>query len=197
MIGAYFESTEYGVARSTNTVAPRCAWLGTAQRSTDNLADITLMGARLYNPTTGRFLSVDPIAGGNANSYTYPTNPLNHEDLDGRQCHDCAGPSCDASCRRTWNNLKETFRAWKAAWRYIYNTLASLHRTSQKVWKWYYHSYLPWLFDRYDGALYYSFTFGVSVAGLAPWAAGLRGVFSLWKQAVSLARRRQPRMGVS
>jgi RHS repeat-associated protein len=84
MIGAYFESTEYGVTRPTNTTNPRYAWLGTAQRSTDNLADITLMGARLYNPTTGRFLSVDPIVGGGANPYAYPTNPNDQVDLSGR-----------------------------------------------------------------------------------------------------------------
>jgi RHS repeat-associated protein len=30
----------------------------------DDLADLVLMGVRLYNPATGRFLSVDPVVGG-------------------------------------------------------------------------------------------------------------------------------------
>jgi hypothetical protein len=43
------------------------------------------MGVRLYNPTTGRFLSVDPVPGGNANPYEYCSgDPVNCTDLDGR-----------------------------------------------------------------------------------------------------------------
>jgi hypothetical protein len=42
------------------------------------------MGVRLYNPATGRFLSVDPIPGGNANAYIYTTNPINGYDLSGK-----------------------------------------------------------------------------------------------------------------
>ncbi|MFE4873499.1 RHS repeat-associated core domain-containing protein, partial [Streptomyces sp. NPDC056682] len=41
---------------------------------------------RLYNPQTGRFLSTDPIPGGNANAYEYVTaDPTNKVDLDGRR----------------------------------------------------------------------------------------------------------------
>jgi hypothetical protein len=43
------------------------------------------MGVRLYNPTTGRFLSVDPIPGGNANASEYCSgDPVSCTDLDGR-----------------------------------------------------------------------------------------------------------------
>ncbi|TAK71010.1 MAG: hypothetical protein EPO13_00460, partial [Actinomycetota bacterium] len=45
---------------------------------------LTLMGARLYNPTTGRFQSTDPVHGGNANTYTYPVNPITMYDLNGQ-----------------------------------------------------------------------------------------------------------------
>jgi RHS repeat-associated protein len=49
----------------------------------DDLADLVLMGVRLYNPATGRFLSVDPVVGGNANPYTYPLDPINGYDPTG------------------------------------------------------------------------------------------------------------------
>lgn len=41
------------------------------------------MGARVYIPTLGRFLSVDPIEGGTNNNYVYPTNPVAMHDING------------------------------------------------------------------------------------------------------------------
>lgn len=80
----YTESTEYGAARAGSTsLGQNYGWLGGKRRSTDSLGGLTLMGARLYNPTTGRFLSMDPVAGGNDNTYTYPADPINMVDLDG------------------------------------------------------------------------------------------------------------------
>ncbi|WP_029138565.1 RHS repeat-associated core domain-containing protein [Nakamurella lactea] len=76
--------TEYGTPRDPAR-AGTYGWLGTHQRSTDTLAGLTLMGVRLYNPTTGRFLTVDPIYGGNTNPYVYPTDPINNSDLDGHR----------------------------------------------------------------------------------------------------------------
>ena len=67
-------------------------WLGGKQRSNNDLAGLTLMGARLYNPTTGRFLSTDPIPGGNPNAYTYPLDPVNETDIGGMCLEDaCVG----------------------------------------------------------------------------------------------------------
>ncbi|MFJ4873336.1 DNRLRE domain-containing protein [Streptomyces sp. NPDC088757] len=75
---------EYGNSR-TGQAAARYNWLGAKQRSTETLTGLTLMGVRLYNPTTGRFLSLDPVYGGNANAYEYVTaDPLNRYDLDGK-----------------------------------------------------------------------------------------------------------------
>jgi RHS repeat-associated protein len=83
----YVESTEYGLSRDpSSTMLTNYGWLGGKQRSSDDLAGFTLMGVRLYNPATGRFLSVDPVPGGNANTYTCPTDPINGLDLDGRRC---------------------------------------------------------------------------------------------------------------
>ncbi|MFF3639480.1 DNRLRE domain-containing protein, partial [Streptomyces sp. NPDC002250] len=70
------DSDEYGNPR-TNQAATRYGWLGGKERSSETVTGLTLMGIRLYNPTTGRFLSTDPEYGGNANAYEYVTaDPL-------------------------------------------------------------------------------------------------------------------------
>jgi RHS repeat-associated protein len=80
------ESTEYGVSRNPEDAGTqRYGWLGANQRAADTPAGIVLMGVRLYNPTTGRFLQTDPVYGGSANPYDYcSADPINCFDLDGR-----------------------------------------------------------------------------------------------------------------
>ena len=78
------DNDEYGNPRA-GQAATRYNWLGAKQRSTDTLTGLSLIGVRLYNPVTGRFLSMDPVYGGNANAYDYVhADPLNRYDLDGK-----------------------------------------------------------------------------------------------------------------
>nr|WP_318552271.1 RHS repeat-associated core domain-containing protein [Kitasatospora fiedleri] len=98
---------EYGNGRTGQTTT-RYGWLGTKQRSTETPSGLTLMGVRLYSPTTGRFLSIDPVHGGNANAYDYVhADPLTKYDLDGRWClvRNKGGGCWGAT---TWKNNKQT-----------------------------------------------------------------------------------------
>ncbi|MFE0647145.1 DNRLRE domain-containing protein [Streptomyces sp. NPDC059534] len=78
------DSDEYGNTRAGRP-ATRYAWLGAKLRSDETPGGLTLMGARLYDPTVGRFHSIDPVYGGNSNAYEYcDADPVNCLDLDGR-----------------------------------------------------------------------------------------------------------------
>ena len=98
------DADEYGKALNaapTGATTPeRYAWLGAKQRSAQNITGLVMMGVRLYNATTGRFLSTDPVLGGNSNAYNYPTDPVNSYDLDGQ--------------RLTWKGVGRW--AWKYKW---------------------------------------------------------------------------------
>ena len=77
---------EYGntVTTASSTSVIDYGWLGAKERATNPATGLTLMGARLYNPVTGLFTSVDPVPGGNTTAYTYPQDPINKMDLDGK-----------------------------------------------------------------------------------------------------------------
>lgn len=65
-------------------------WLGQHQRATTDTG-LILMGARLYNPATGTFTSLDPVLGGNDTNYGYPNDPINTTDITGQWMEQWAG----------------------------------------------------------------------------------------------------------
>ncbi|MFB7672289.1 RHS repeat-associated core domain-containing protein [Kitasatospora purpeofusca] len=123
------DTDEYGTRPAGQSIT-RYGWLGAKQRSAEAQDGIVLMGVRLYNPTTGRFLSLDPVPGGSANPYEYASgDPVNQYDLDGRVCW--FGKNKNGSCRSArgalspsnqWNDVKnrwnETKQDWGANWKH-------------------------------------------------------------------------------
>lgn len=112
----YTEATEYGYPESAFAWYARTSkytWLGAKERAGDVVGGLVLMGARLYNPTTGLFLSRDPVPGGNDNAYTYPPDPINGFDLDGRLYRDF-GP-CGCSKRPAKHHVMVSVPAKRAS----------------------------------------------------------------------------------
>lgn len=81
-MSAISDYDEYGVVTTATAPSPY-GWVGDSMRSNANQAGLIQMGARMYNPSTGRFLTPDPVPGGTPNPYTYPVDPVNDYDLDG------------------------------------------------------------------------------------------------------------------
>nr|WP_023586455.1 DNRLRE domain-containing protein [Streptomyces thermolilacinus] len=126
------DSDEYGNPRPGKATA-RYAWLGAKQRSSETLTGLTLMGVRLYNPVTGRFLSNDPVYGGSANPYEYGYgDPVNNFDLDGRWIPIAiaaarAGWACWKHCRKVYKAARTGYRAFRSLRRFQKST-RRLHR---------------------------------------------------------------------
>ncbi|WP_181804621.1 DNRLRE domain-containing protein [Streptomyces shenzhenensis] len=78
------DNDEFGNPRTGQT-ATRYGWLGGSLRSSETVTGDILMGVRLYNPESGRFLQTDPVYGGSATAYDYANqDPGNQYDLSGR-----------------------------------------------------------------------------------------------------------------
>lgn len=87
------EANEFGNPRAST--GRRYGWLGGKLRASDTPSGVSVMGVRLYNPVTGRFLQSDPVPGGSANNYDYVRqDPMDALDLDGR---------CETRHGNSWN----------------------------------------------------------------------------------------------
>ncbi|MFE9207524.1 DNRLRE domain-containing protein [Micromonospora sp. NPDC007230] len=126
------EATEYGTPLdSTNVGNQRYGWLGAEQRAADTPGGILLMGVRLYNPTTGRFLQVDPVPGGSANNYEYCVgDPVNCTDLNGQY----------ATGKWQWLPNKVWQSGWKQIKRGIYRVYIKFRQRDMRLFRWIYTS---------------------------------------------------------
>jgi len=103
------EYTAYGGTASTSgTLAPqgmRHGFKGAYGKNTlESPGGYVHMGARVYNPTSGRFLQMDPVDGGSANAYDYSNqDPMNQMDVTGL---------CPANRHTVFKIFGDKFSTW-------------------------------------------------------------------------------------
>lgn len=106
-ISAVHETDEFGMARTGSVSAGRYGWLGAAFRDGGNPAGLVLMGVRLFNPATGRFLTADRVYAGSANAYEYANQDLvNESDTSGLAVCRCYIPGW------AWTGYRASYIRW-------------------------------------------------------------------------------------
>ncbi|MET0305828.1 MAG: RHS repeat-associated core domain-containing protein [Solirubrobacterales bacterium] len=95
---ATFGFDEFGNPQQSSEA--KYGWLGGMQRRTELPSGVTQMGVRSYVPALGRFISLDPVLGGSANSYEYAeADPVNGLDLPELCLYEPGAPYPGASVR--------------------------------------------------------------------------------------------------
>ncbi|MFF8531684.1 DNRLRE domain-containing protein [Streptomyces sp. NPDC015532] len=95
---------------------------GATLRNSGTVSGDIVMGVRLYDPSTGRFLQTDPVPGGSANAYDYAgQDPLNQQDDSGTSSK-CKCTSSNNYWRQTsvghvhWGRWHDTYSQWMKSW---------------------------------------------------------------------------------
>jgi RHS repeat-associated protein len=93
-----FTTDEFGVPTGS-VPSSGYGFLGGKQRKSQFASGVITMGQRVYVPQIGRFLQVDPVAGGSANDYDYANqDPVNNFDLTGETVYYAPHPGRGLIC---------------------------------------------------------------------------------------------------
>jgi len=125
-------------------------WLGGDQRQSTLSGNIILMGARAYDPATGRFDQVDPIYAGSANAYDYAfQNPLTNYDLTGQAHWQWRHLPWDVVLR-LWLNIPETIALYLALHGFPYR----FTRLVLQFLPWWARQIIEWYIDHLGGHIW-------------------------------------------
>jgi RHS repeat-associated protein len=125
----------------SNTTIHR--FVGRWNKQYDTTTGDILMGARPYDPTTGRFLSVDPIPGGSLNNYDYAgQDAINGYDINGTMHGE--GADMSRECGSDWKSSavrKCAFKYWLskaycARWKHDATCHSSGSAWLHSAWSW-------------------------------------------------------------
>ncbi|WP_431934075.1 RHS repeat-associated core domain-containing protein [Micromonospora sp. RP3T] len=153
----------------------RYGWLGAQGRAADNPGGMVLMGARVYSPGSGRFLSTDPVYGGNANPYEYCSG-------DGVNCADTSGQwGAGSFCK-----YKGTSRHWYWTYDHVKVRCYFSHRFTTQMADFY--NVQADIYIAIAGV--FTFLAALATAGIitAPGGIGFGGIAAIFAGAAAVAK---------